>query len=152
MKFSIVLTQIIAVAAAPRPQTSTGGGDISNLVPQFGVVPGTGRDAVQKGSCSGSDGQKQVLIPCSCPPDRGQFISKLQDAVSSGSFLGEPITFNTDASDQSPETNKARATAALIVLQSFNGQKGSGCPAASAPNLRTQQLSGIRNNNTMFVG
>ena len=60
-----------------------------------------------------------------------------------GNVEGEPITFSNDASDQSEATNKQRATACIIVLQSFNGEKGDGCPVASAPNFKTQQDTGI---------
>jgi hypothetical protein len=112
------------------------------LVPEFGVVRGTSPDVLQKGSCTGFNG-KFVPIPCSCPPDRDQFINALNNALAAGQVEGDPITFSNDISDQSEATNKQRATACIIVLQSFNGEKGDGCPAASAPNFKSQQDTGI---------
>jgi hypothetical protein len=112
------------------------------LVPEFGVVSDTDRDALQIGSCTGFNGQF-VPIPCTCPPDRNLFINALNNALEVGNVEGEPITFSNDASDQSEATNKQRATACIIVLQSFNGEKGDGCPVASAPNFKTQQDTGI---------
>jgi hypothetical protein len=113
------------------------------LVPEFGVITGTDPNVLQKGSCTGFNGQL-VPIPCTCPPDRNQFIDALNNALILGNVEGEAITFSNDASDQSVATNKQRATACVIVLQSFNGEKGSGCPVASAPNFKTQQDTGIR--------
>jgi hypothetical protein len=113
------------------------------LVPEFGVVRETDRDALQIGSCTGFNGQF-IPIPCTCPPDRNLFINALNNALELGNVEGEPITFSNDASDQSGATNKQRATACVIVLQSFNGEKGDGCPVASAPNFKAQQDTGIR--------
>lgn len=108
------------------------------LVPEFGVVQGVDANAVQQGDCSGSNGVNTVLIPCRCPPDRGVFLQSLSDAVAAGNSNGVPISFSNDASDTSPEAQRGRATAAVIVLQS------SGCPGASAPNFVIQQRTGIR--------
>lgn len=136
--FTLLASTIIARTCAERLDVS--------LVPQFGVTQGVGKDEIQKNSCTGFNGK---LIPCDCPPDRTEFIFKLENAIKTGSFLGEPIIFSNDASDQSVETNKLRATACIIVLQNQNsrGEKGEGqlCPAASAPNFLAQQDSGIRN-------
>jgi hypothetical protein len=115
------------------------------LVPEFGVIRGTDPDVLQVGSCTGFNGQF-VPIPCTCPPDRNQFINALNNALEAGNVEGEPITFSNNASDQSVATNKQRATACVIVLQSFNGEKGNGCPVASAPNFKTQQDTGIWSN------
>jgi hypothetical protein len=112
------------------------------LVPEFGVVRGTDPDVLQIGSCSGFNRQF-VPIPCTCPPDHNLFINALNNALEVGNVKGEPITFSNDASDQSGATNKQRATACVIVLQSFNGEKGNRCPVASAPNFKTQQDTGI---------
>lgn len=112
------------------------------LVPEFGVIRGTDPNVLQIGSCTGFSGEL-VPIPCTCPPDRNQFIDALNDALKVGNVEGEPITFSNNVSDQSVATNQQRATACVIVLQSFNGEKGSGCPAASAPNFKAQQESGI---------
>jgi len=122
-----------------------------DLVPQFGVVKGTNANAQQVGSCDGFNGQASVLIPCFCPPDRDVFLQRLGQAMADGNVLGEPIQFSNDATDQSEETNRLRATALVVVLQNFNGTKGVGCPAASAPNFLSQQRTGILSNK-IFVG
>lgn len=104
------------------------------LIPDFGLRVGQHPDG--SGSCAGAD---NVLIPCFCPPDRNKFIEKVNLAVASGSFLGTPVTFNVDPLAQSGEDKFNRATTCLIVLQSFNGTRGVGCPAVSAPNILSQQ-------------
>lgn len=133
---------------APVAAPATGGqGGLAidpALIPDFGVVRGVDRDAVQIGSCSGSNGSKVVLIQCSCPPDRDVFLQRLSEAVAAGESEGVPVSFNNDASDTSPEAQRERATAGIIVLQNFNGKKASGCPAVSAPNFLIQQQTGVR--------
>ena len=106
------------------------------LVPKFRVVKKTDSDVLQISSYSGFNRQL-VLIPCTCSPDRNLFINTLNNALKVGNVKGEPITFSNDASDQSRATNKQRATAYVIVLQSFNGEKGNKCSVASAPNFKT---------------
>ncbi|KLU86916.1 hypothetical protein MAPG_05923 [Magnaporthiopsis poae ATCC 64411] len=125
--------------AAARP--AAGAAISPDLVPAFGVERGVNADARQRGSCDGANG---VLISCSCPPDRAAFIAKLSDAVAQGSVFGTPITFDRDPANQSPAANKDRATAMLVVLQSFDGAKGVGCPGAAAPNFVAQQRTGVR--------
>lgn len=44
---------------------------------------------------------------------------------------------------QDTSTNKNRATAMIITLQSFTGKKGVGCPGASTPELISQQKTGV---------
>ncbi len=106
------------------------------LVPEFGVIRGSDPNVLQIGSYSGFNGQF-VPIPCTCPPDRNLFINALNNALKVGNVEGEPITFSNNASNESVATNKQRATACVIVLQSFNGEKGDRCPVASAPNFKT---------------
>ncbi|KAF2178776.1 hypothetical protein K469DRAFT_695108 [Zopfia rhizophila CBS 207.26] len=65
--------------------------------------------------------------------------SSVNSAVASGDFLGTPVTFNVDPLAQSDKDKFNRATTCLIVLQSFNGTRGVGCPAASAPTILNQQ-------------
>ncbi|KAI6382237.1 hypothetical protein MCOR25_000825 [Pyricularia grisea] len=139
---------------SPPPPLSNGGSSGLNpdLVPSFGVIPNTNRDAQQPGSCDGFTGTEIVLIPCSCPPDREVFLSSLRDAIAAGSFVDEPISFSNDAADDSPATNRVRADAMLVVLQSFSGVRGVGCPAASAPNFLEMQRSGVRINGTFIAG
>jgi hypothetical protein len=111
------------------------------LVPQFGVTAGAGPDG--RGNCLGANAAgAAVKIPCFCPPNRQDFLAQMTIAVQQGSFLGTPISFNNNAADTSVDTNKRRATAALIVLQSFNGTKGVGCPGTSAPDFLIQQQTG----------
>ncbi|TLS21426.1 uncharacterized protein PpBr36_10147 [Pyricularia pennisetigena] len=139
---------------SPPPPLSNGGRSDLNpdLVPSFGVIPNTNRDAQQPGSCDGFTGAEIVLIPCSCPPDREVFLSRLRDAIAVGSFVDEPVVFSNDASDDSPATNRVRADAMLVVLQSLSGVRGVGCPAASAPNFLEMQRSGVRINGTFIAG
>jgi hypothetical protein len=106
------------------------------LVPEFGVVRGSDPNILQIGSYSGFNRQF-VPIPCICLPDRNLFINALNNALEVGNVEGEPITFSNNASDQSGAINKQRATACVIILQSFNGEKGNGYPVASAPNFKT---------------
>ncbi|TVY49268.1 hypothetical protein LCER1_G007694, partial [Lachnellula cervina] len=88
-------------------------------------------------------GANGVAIPAVCPPARADFIAKLNSNVAAGNVLGTPITFNTNAAVQDVNTNKNRATAMLITLQNFTGKKGVGCPAASTPELLSQQKTGV---------
>jgi len=113
------------------------------LVPDFGVARGVNADAEQAGSCDGQNAAgDRVLIPCFCPPDRADFVYRLAAAVAAGAVLDQAIVFSNDAADTSEETVRARATAAIVLLQSFNGTKGVGCPAASAPTFLRVQRSG----------
>ncbi|CZS93952.1 uncharacterized protein RAG0_03998 [Rhynchosporium agropyri] len=102
-----------------------------SLIPIFSIKSGTG---------VGANG---VAIPNTCPPARGDFISKLSANIAAGNVLGTPILFNTDLKVQDIKTNKDRATAMIITLQSFSGVKGVGCPGASTPELISQQKTGV---------
>ncbi|KAH7409037.1 hypothetical protein BKA64DRAFT_664035 [Cadophora sp. MPI-SDFR-AT-0126] len=102
-----------------------------SLVPVFAIQAGTG---------IGANG---VPIPENCPPARADFISRLTTNIAAGNVLGTPITFNTDPTVQDTKTNKDRATAMIITLQSFTGVKGVGCPGASTPELISQQKTGV---------
>lgn len=104
------------------------------LIPEFGLM--AGQDPNGSGSCTSAD---NILIPCSCTPERQEFIEKVSLAVASGNVLGTPITFNVDPLAQSDRDIFNRATTCLVVLQSFNGTRGVGCPAVSAPNILNQQ-------------
>lgn len=102
-----------------------------SLVPIFSIKTGSG---------VGANG---VLIPKTCPPSRADFIAKLTTNVAAGKVLALPITFNTNASVTDVATQKARATAMIITLQSFTGVFGVGCPGASVPELIAQQKTGV---------
>ena len=128
--------------------------DLDQLIPQFGVRQGAQADRVQIGSCDGfsPSANQPVLIQCSCPPDRAAFLDLVGRAISNGTFFGEATAaFSLDVSDQSDETNKIRANVATVVLQSFNLEKGVGCPAASAPNIFIMQTSGTKSNQVFIV-
>ncbi|TVY32463.1 hypothetical protein LOCC1_G008699, partial [Lachnellula occidentalis] len=113
------------------PATGTSNAVSPALVPVF---------SIKTGSLKGANG---VAIPAACPPSRADFIAKLSSNVAAGNVLGSPITFNTDAAVQDTATNKARATAMLVTLQNFTGKPGVGCPAASTPELLSQQKTGV---------
>lgn len=130
MRFSTTLLPAAITSAAVIPHVSID----PSLIPAFGVV--AGQDPNGSGSCAGAN---DVLIPCFCPPDRQEFVEKVTSAVAVGSFLGTPVTFNTDPLAQSYKDKLERATTSLIILQSFNGTRGVGCPAASAPVILDQQ-------------
>ncbi|TVY37484.1 hypothetical protein LSUB1_G004494 [Lachnellula subtilissima] len=131
---TIQSTDGIAVRASPsaaKSNTTTASAVSPTLVPVF---------SIKTGSLKGLNG---VAIPAVCPPSRADFIAKLNTNVAAGNVLGTPITFNTNAAVQDTNTNKNRATAMLITLQNFTGKKGVGCPAASTPELLTQQKTGV---------
>ncbi|KAF2452541.1 hypothetical protein BDY21DRAFT_257104, partial [Lineolata rhizophorae] len=52
------------------------------------LISAFGLEAVQNsdgtGNCAGSD---NTLIPCSCPPCRGEFVDKVASAVVAGDLL-----------------------------------------------------------------
>ncbi|KAH8890398.1 hypothetical protein GQ53DRAFT_824544 [Thozetella sp. PMI_491] len=117
------------------------------LVPSFGVTKGiTATDG--SADCQGSNG---TAIPCFCPPNPLDFLQKLDFAVNQNgsSVLGTPIRFSNDINDHSEQAIKDRATASIIVLQNFNGTFGVGCPAASAPDILKQQITGQLSNETV---
>lgn len=120
-------------------------------MPEFGLAAGI--NPTGTGDCDGIAGAngQPIKIPCSCPPDRNQFIavrlspflilessrlilfSVLQDLsanVAAGHAVnnsGVTVAFPTDASKAS---QAVRIQAALVTLQNLNGQ-GVGCPASS---------------------
>ncbi|CAI6342341.1 unnamed protein product [Periconia digitata] len=131
MRFStILILPATIISAAVIPPVSID----PSLIPAFGLV--AGQDPNGSGSCAGAN---NVLIPCFCPPDRQEFVEKVNSAVALGNFLGTPVTFNIDPLAQSNKDRLDHATTSLIVLQSFNGTRGVGCPAASAPTILNQQ-------------
>jgi hypothetical protein len=103
-----------------------------SLVPHFSIVAGSGK------------GANGVAIPTTCPPARDAFIAKLSANVAAGKVLDIPITFNTNPAVKDANTQKTRATAMIVTLQSFTGKKGVGCPAAATPELSTQQKTGVQ--------
>ncbi len=152
--FFLLCSAIAAPTPATGPSQALSPRDSAvdpTLVPQFGILKGAGANVRQEGSCDGFNGVNAVLIPCFCPPDLDVFLQHLSDAVVAGNVLGQPIQFSNDATDTSEDTNRARATAMIILLQNFNGTQGVGCPASSAPNFLSQQKTGIRSDITFVV-
>lgn len=149
-----MLAASLLVGAAPsiRPRNGPAVATLDALLPSYGVVAGTNRNADQ--SCDGINlAGKITLIPCQCPPDRTAFLGKLSDALAAGKVSVPdacggihdfPITFSTTAPGNDTAANRVRATAALTVLQNFNGKFGQGCPAVSAPNILSMQGSGLK--------
>lgn len=167
MKFTTSLTILALTLTATAIPTVRQAFNPGTLLPAFGVEPNTDRDFKgQVGSCRGikPDGSP-VAIQCSvkpapgetftefsCPPDRALFDAKLAEAVAAGKVsavnkdgrtVDTFITFSMDPSDISPAAIKARGTAGLILLQSFSGYFGKGCPAVAAPNFSKMQLEGV---------
>jgi hypothetical protein len=135
MKPISLLTLLTPILALPAPQTDYVAID-PTLVPAFGIVPGI-PSISQPGSCQGANG---INIPCPCPPDRDEFIQRLEQFSSAGKAFDIPLSFSTDMDDMSYATQLERVDACIITLQNFdNTVKGAGCPAASAPNFITLQ-------------
>jgi hypothetical protein len=150
----ILLAASALIDAAPHVDRRAGPSvaTLDALLPQFGVVAGTNLDV--NGNCQGINPAGKITpIQCQCPPDRTAFLRKLSAALAAGK-VNVPdakgaihefaITFNTTAPGSDVAANRARATAALTVLQNFDGSFGRGCPAVSVPNLQSMQNSGVR--------
>jgi hypothetical protein len=125
-----------APAPAPAPQ----GGDVpANLIPDFGFS--SGRNPTGTGDCDGAviggNGQP-IKIPCACPPDRGDFIRKLNDNVRAGHATNNPGIAVSFPLGTSKGEQLARMQTALVTLQNLNGP-GKGCPAASTTFLAQQK-------------
>lgn len=134
MQFPVIVTLLGTFVPALTISIKSTDDIDPGLIPDFGLS--AGQDPDGNGNCAGAD---NTPIPCFCPPDREEFVEKVNSAVAAGSFLGKPITFNIDPQAQSEKDKFNRATTCLIVLQSFNGTFGVGCPAVSAPNILRQQ-------------
>lgn len=149
-----ILADSSLVGAAPYLEGRAGPSvaKLDAFLPNFGVVAGTNQDANK--NCQGiSPAGKIVPIQCECPPDRAAFLSKLSSALAAGKVSVPDdrkkihefsITFSITAAGNDVAANKERATAALTVLQNFNGTFGTGCPAVSVPNIQSMQNNGIR--------
>jgi len=102
----------------------------STLIPEFGLAAGLNPDGT--GNCDGVDGPNgsPILIPCSCPPARADFITDLNANVNAGHAVNNPSIAVSFPSDNSQASQLARIDAALVTLQNLNGP-GVGCPASS---------------------
>lgn len=105
----------------------------SNLIPQFGFQAGL--NPTGTGDCDGVNG---VKIPCSCPPDRNDFIAKLNANVAAGHAVNNPSIQVSFPSGNSKDEQLARINTALVTLQNLNGP-GKGCPAVSTTFVAQQQ-------------
>lgn len=105
-----------------------------NLVPQFGHQRGL--NPTGTGDCDGIPGKPK--IPCSCPPDRDEFIRQLDANAAAGRAVKNPSVTLSFPTGNSKEDQLARISAALITLQNLNGP-GVGCPAVSTTFLQQQQ-------------
>ncbi|KAI9065990.1 hypothetical protein FKP32DRAFT_1610322 [Trametes sanguinea] len=134
MKFSTVLfvaaASVASVYSAPTLQAR---GVDPSLVPDFGIVAGTGPDG--HGNCQGLNG---ILIPCSCPPPRQDFINSLNANVAAGEAINNPSVKLSFPTGSSKADQQARISALLITLQNFHGP-GVGCPAVSTVYGQLQQ-------------
>jgi len=110
-------------AAPPAPAT-VAGINVA-LVPDFGIA--AGQNPTGTGDCSGLNG---IKIPCSCPPDRNDFITKLAANAAAGHATNNPGVALSFPTDDSKNSKVARIQASIITLQNLNGP-GVGCPAAS---------------------
>jgi len=104
-----------------------------SLVPQFGIEPG--QNPTGTGDCDGVNG---IKIPCSCPPNRDDFINSLNANVDAGHAVNNPSVPVSFPADDSKASQLTRMQAALVTLQNLSGP-GVGCPAASTTFLAQQQ-------------
>lgn len=133
LAFPTILNTRAGVFAAPPPAAANKTLTLDpTLIPHFSIVAGSGK------------GVNNVAIPVVCPPSRDAFIAKLTTNVAAGKVLDLSINFNTDAAVKDVNTQKQRATAMIITLQSFTGVFGKGCPAAATPELTKQQTTGVQ--------
>ncbi|KAG7088782.1 hypothetical protein E1B28_012748 [Marasmius oreades] len=105
-----------------------------NLVPQFGLQAGL--NPTGTGDCDGIPGGPK--IPCSCPPDRAEFIRQLNANVNAGHAVNNPSVAVQFPTSNSKEDQIARIQASLVTLQNLKGP-GVGCPAASTTFVKQQQ-------------
>ncbi|TBU37634.1 anthranilate phosphoribosyltransferase [Dichomitus squalens] len=126
-----VVAAFVAVQAAPAAFQKR---DVDPaLVPDFGVVPGTGADGT--GNCLGIN---NVKIPCACPPDRNSFIASLNANVNAGHMINNPPIAAPFPTGNSKGEQQARIATLLSTLQNLHGP-GVGCPAVSTVYGRLQQ-------------
>jgi hypothetical protein len=136
MKFASTLVFValaISVSALPVQKR----GVDPNLVPQFGVNPGT--NPTGTGDCDGING---IKIPCSCPPSRDSFIASLSANVAAGHDINNPGIAAPFPTDDSIASQITRVQTSISSLQNLFGP-GKGCPAAST--TFSAQLSALQN-------
>jgi len=129
----IALSAIVSsVSATPTLLKKLMKRDVNpNLIPQFGVSPGVNPSGT--GDCDGVQGPngKAIKIPCSCPPDRNQFIADLNANVAAGHCTNNPaVAVPAFPEDDSSASQLTRLHIATVTLQNLRGP-GQGCPQAS---------------------
>lgn len=116
--------------APPAPAPPPAGGVDPALVPEFGITAGT--NPTGTGDCDGANGPngQAIKVPCSCPPDRNEFIQLLSQNVAAGSVINNPSVGISFPTDNSKESRRTRLQAATVTLQNLRGP-GVGCPNAA---------------------
>ncbi|KAK1227350.1 hypothetical protein PQX77_009672 [Marasmius sp. AFHP31] len=126
-----------AAPAAPPPPPpppaapAQAGGVPANLIPEFGHQRGL--NPTGTGDCDGIPGAPK--IPCSCPPDRAEFVNQLNANVAAGHAVKNPAAPVSFPTGDSKDDQRARLQASLVTLQNLNGP-GVGCPAVSTTFLK----------------
>lgn len=102
----------------------------ANLIPQFGHAAGL--NPTGTGDCDGVKNAAGVVVkvPCSCPPDRNQFVQALNDNVSAGHAVKNPTVSVSFPEDDSEASQLERIHTATVTLQNLRGP-GQGCPSVS---------------------
>jgi len=137
MKFTLIAASALlasGVSAIPVKRDVP-----ANLIPEFGFS--AGRNPTGTGDCDGAvngpNGQP-IKIPCACPPDRGDFIRKLNDNVRAGRATNNPGVAVSFPLDSSKGSQLARMQTAIVTLQNLNGP-GKGCPVVATTFLAQQK-------------
>jgi len=101
-----------------------------NLIPPFDHAAGL--NPTGTGDCDGVPNAAGVpiKIPCSCPPDRNQFIDALNANVAAGHAVNNPSVSVSFPTDNSQASQLARIHTAIVTMQNLNGP-GVGCPSVS---------------------
>jgi len=112
---------------------------ISALAPSLGFHSGVNPTGTGDcdGAVKGANGQP-VKVPCACPPAQDVYVNQLIANVQAGHALNNPTVGVSFPTDNSPQSQSTRITAALITLQNLNGP-GKGCPAASTTLVAQQK-------------
>lgn len=132
MKFTtVVIAAALSLSASAIPVRR---GVDRSLVPEFGHQRGL--NPTGTGDCDGIPGAPK--IPCSCPPDREEFLRQLDANVAAGHAVKNPAAPVSFPTGNSNGDRIARIQASLITLQNLNGP-GVGCPAVSTTLLQQQK-------------
>ncbi|KAH8927544.1 hypothetical protein BT69DRAFT_1277933 [Atractiella rhizophila] len=140
--FALSFLALSAVNAAPlklSQKRQTNGVDASR-VPEFGVTPGV-KDPAGSASCVGVDNK---LIPCTCPPNRDNFIQQMIANVGAGHAINNPaVSVPAFPSGNSLQDIETIFTISTVTLQNLNGP-GVGCPQVAT--TWASQLAAIQAN------